>query len=64
MRRDERHVTKRVLNLNVEGYVGRGRPRKRWVDCVVNDMRVKGVSMEMTADREEWKKKTYCADPR
>jgi hypothetical protein len=26
-------------------------------------MRIKGVSMEMTSDRREWKKKTCCADP-
>jgi hypothetical protein len=32
-----------------------------WMDCVKNDMKIKGVSMEMTSDR--WKKKTCCADP-
>ncbi|CAK1594062.1 unnamed protein product [Parnassius mnemosyne] len=64
MRRNESHVTKRVLNMNVEGHTGRGRPNKRWIDCVKSDMRMKGVSMEMTADREEWNKKIYCADPR
>lgn len=64
MRRNEWHVTKRSLNLNVEGYRGRGRPKKRWMDCVRKDMSVKGVSVEMTADRDEWKKRTYCADPK
>jgi hypothetical protein len=33
------------------------------MDCVKEDMRIKGVSMEMTSDRREWKKKTCCADP-
>jgi hypothetical protein len=32
------------------------------MDCVKDDMRVKRVSMEMTSDRREWKKKTR-ADP-
>jgi hypothetical protein len=32
------------------------RPKKRWMDCVKDDMRIKGVSMEMS-DRREWKKK-------
>jgi hypothetical protein len=29
---------------------------------VKDDMRIKRVSMEMTSDRREWKKKTWCAD--
>jgi hypothetical protein len=33
------------------------------MDCVKDDMRIKGVSMEMTSDRREWKKKTSFADP-
>jgi hypothetical protein len=32
--------------------------KKRWMNCVKDDMRVKGVSMEMMSDRREWKKKT------
>jgi hypothetical protein len=55
-------ITKRVMSMNVDGHLSRGRPRNRWVDCVKDDMRIKGVSMEMTRDRREWKKKTYCAD--
>jgi hypothetical protein len=30
---------------------------------VKDDMRIKGMSMEMTNDRREWKKKICCADP-
>ena len=29
MRRDETHVTKRVMSMNVDGWRGRGRPKKR-----------------------------------
>jgi hypothetical protein len=63
MRRDESHITKRVMSMNVDGHPSRGRPKKRWTDCVKDDIRVRGVSMEMTSDRREWKKKTCCADP-
>jgi hypothetical protein len=49
MRRDESHVTKRVMSVNVDGHSGRGRARKRWMDCVKDDMKIKGVSMEMTS---------------
>ncbi|PZC75290.1 hypothetical protein B5X24_HaOG206492 [Helicoverpa armigera] len=64
MRRCERPATKSVLSMNVEGWSGRGRPRKRWIDCLKEDMKQKGVDVSMTSDREEWKKKTCCADPK
>jgi hypothetical protein len=31
------------------------------MDCVKDDMRIKGVSIEMMSYRREWKKKT-CGD--
>jgi hypothetical protein len=52
------YITKRVMTINVDGHRSRGRPRKRWMDCVKDDMKRKEVSMEMTSDRREWKKKT------
>jgi hypothetical protein len=61
MMRDESHIRKRVMSLNVDEHPRRGRPKERWMDCVKDDMRIKGVSMDMTSDRREWKKKT-CAD--
>jgi hypothetical protein len=57
MRKDESHITKRVMSMNVDGYPSRGRPKNRWMDCVKDDMRIKGVSMEMTSGKREWKKK-------
>ncbi|KAJ8720922.1 hypothetical protein PYW08_006387 [Mythimna loreyi] len=52
-RGDITHVTKRVLSLHVDGWRGRGRPKKRWMDCVRSDMKEKGVSDSMTGDRTE-----------
>jgi hypothetical protein len=48
--------------MNVDGHPSRGRPKKRWTDCVKDDMRMKEVSMEMTRDRRKWMKKICCAD--
>jgi hypothetical protein len=28
--RDESHITKRVMSMNVDGHPSRGRPRKKW----------------------------------
>ena len=51
------------MGINVDGWRGRGRPKKRWMDCVTNDMLEKGVDDAMTANRGEWKM-TCCADPK
>jgi hypothetical protein len=48
--------------MNVDGHPRSGRLKKIWMDCVKDDMRIKGVSMEITSDKREWQK-TYCADP-
>ena len=52
--------------MNVDGWRGRerGRPKKRWMDCVMNDMLEKGVDDAMSANRGGWKKMTCCADPK
>jgi hypothetical protein len=50
-----------MMSMNVDGHSGR--PKKRWMDSVKDDMRIKGVSMEMTSNRRERKKKTCYADP-
>ena len=65
MRRHDTHVTKRVMAMNVDGWrrTGRGRPKKRWMDCITNDMLEKGVD-DARANREEWKKMTCCAEPK
>jgi hypothetical protein len=60
--RDESHITKRVMTMNVDEHPSRGRPRKSWMDCVKDDIKIKWVSMEMTSDWRKWKKKTCCAD--
>jgi hypothetical protein len=49
--------------MNVDGHLSRGRSKRNWMDCLKNDMRINGVSKEMTSDRREWKKKRCWADP-
>jgi hypothetical protein len=61
--RDKSYGTKRVMSMNVYGHHSRGRPKKKWMDCVKDDMRIKEVSMEMTSNRREWKKEICCTKP-
>ena len=62
MRRVDKHVTKRVMGMNVDGWKRKAKER-RWMDCVTNDMLEKGVDNTMTANRGEWRKMTCCPDP-
>jgi hypothetical protein len=43
--------------MNVDGHPRRGQPKKRWMDYVKDDLRIKGESVQLTSDRREWKKK-------
>jgi hypothetical protein len=39
MQREVSHITKRVMSMNVDEHPSRGRPRKRWMDCMKNDLK-------------------------
>ena len=38
------YVGKRATGIEMQGSRRRGRPKKRWADCVNDDMREKGLS--------------------
>ena len=41
--------------LEVDGRLGKGRPRKTWMECVVDDMRKVGLKREDAQFRSTWK---------
>jgi hypothetical protein len=43
MRREETKAVRVVMNMNVEGRRGKGKPKKRWLDTIENYMRIVGV---------------------
>jgi hypothetical protein len=45
MRREETKSVKVIMNMNVEGRRGRGKPTRRWLDTIENYMRVVGVDV-------------------
>ena len=46
MRREEPYVGKRATEMKVQGRRKRGRPKRRWLDKVRDDMKEKGLSAE------------------
>ena len=54
-RRDEGEPVRDIMELEIKGNRGRGRPKKRWMDSVKEDLNVKELTANMTRDRKEWR---------
>ena len=57
IRRDEEGEIKKVFELKIEGRRKRGRPVKRWIDVVEEDMKKRGVVQQDAGDREGWRRR-------
>ena len=62
-RREEENVGRRVLEMAIPGRRKQGRPKRRWIDAVMEDMREAGVEELDTGNRRRWKESTRCGDP-
>ncbi len=62
MRSDEDSVARTALRLDSGGRRPRGRPKKRWMDSVTEDMRVVGLAPEDVANRARWRRQSRAAD--
>ena len=63
MRRDEQYVGKRVMEMNIPGRRKRGRPRRRWMDCIKDDLREKRLTGDEVWDRNRWRTLARNIDP-
>ena len=45
-----------MLELKIKGWRKRGRPVKRWIDDVEENMRKMGVVQQDAGDREVWRR--------
>ena len=63
LRREDDHVGRSTMEMEVQGKRRRGRPRKRWRDCVRDDMYLRGIGEEETQDRNQWRRLIQNGDP-
>ena len=63
MRRDGDYVGRRVMEMEVPGRRRRGRPKKRWRDCIGEDMREKNLNEDTVHDIIRWRRLTINSDP-
>ena len=63
MRREEEYVGRRVIEMEVQGTRNRGKPKRRFMDSVKEDLKEKGLTGEEVQDRREWRRLVRNADP-
>ncbi len=63
VRSEEESIAKRALCLNMEGKRPRGRPKKRWMYRMKEDMKHDNVAPDDALDRKEWRAICRKADP-
>ena len=62
-RKDDGYIGRRMLRMELPGKRKRGRPKRRFMDVVKEDMAEVDVTEEDTVDRRNWRKKIRCGDP-
>ena len=55
LRREEKHILRQALELQVDGARGKGRPRKTWRKQVEEEMKKVGLKNEDAPNRAKWR---------
>ena len=63
MRREEHYVGRRAMVMKVQGRRKRGRPMRRWLDKVKDDINEKGLSADEVYDRATWRRMSSYIAP-
>ena len=63
MRREEHCVGRRAMEIKVQGRRKRGRPKRRWLDNVKDDIKEKGLSADEVYDSATWRRMSSYIDP-
>ena len=63
MRRDQEHVGRKMMEMELPGKRRRGRPKRRFVDVVKEDMGEVGAKETDVEDRKIWRMMIRCGHP-
>ncbi|KAE8694700.1 Spermidine synthase 2 [Hibiscus syriacus] len=62
LRRQPSDAVRRVESITVDGARRRGRPRRKWEDCLRSDLKDLALTEDMTSDRKVWRLNTRVAE--
>ena len=62
--REEDYVGKRTMEMVVQGIKKRGRPMRRWMDLVREEMERVGAREGDEVDRVKWRLLSRCGNPK
>ena len=63
LRKDDGYIGRWMLRMELPGKRKRGRPKRRFMDVVKEDMAEVEVKEEDADDRSNWRLKIRCGDP-
>ena len=63
LRREDEYIGKRVMGMEVSGKRRRGRPKRRWLDNIKNDLSERDLSGEDAQYRDKWRRLVRHIDP-
>ena len=63
MRRDQEYVGRKMMEMELSGRRRRGRPKRRFLDVVKEDMGEVGAKETDIEDRMVWRKIIHCGYP-
>ncbi|KAK3569735.1 hypothetical protein QTP86_004057 [Hemibagrus guttatus] len=62
-RRESEYIGRRMLDMELPGRRQRGRPKRRYMDGINEDMKLVGASVEDAEDKDRWREMIRCGHP-
>ncbi|KAK3512666.1 hypothetical protein QTP70_020883 [Hemibagrus guttatus] len=62
-RRENEYIGRRMMDMELPGRRQRGRPKRRYMDGINEDMKLVGARVEDAEDRDRWREMIRCGDP-